>query len=127
MITRHLSYLRVERRLAERTLALYGDAFARLPPLCETNGINALSDVRPQHVGPVGAKLRFASFTPSPRQHVGLQKGKIVVEFVPRLCHGLWQVDMARQNRTTPWPAPRNEHFARSQKAAPKVASPSDG
>ena len=29
-IAAHLVYLKVERRLAERTLALYGEAFARL-------------------------------------------------------------------------------------------------
>ena len=29
-IARHLEYLKVERRLAERTLAMYGDAFDRL-------------------------------------------------------------------------------------------------
>lgn len=30
LITHHLDHLRVQRRLAERTLAMYGDAFKRL-------------------------------------------------------------------------------------------------
>lgn len=49
LIDRHLTHLRVQRRLAERTLALYGEAFTRLLTLSEAARV-ALTDVKAHHV-----------------------------------------------------------------------------
>ncbi|HSV71836.1 MAG TPA: tyrosine-type recombinase/integrase [Methylibium sp.] len=48
-IERHLTHLRVERRLAERTLANYREAFARLQRYASEAGV-ALRAVQPHHV-----------------------------------------------------------------------------
>ncbi|MCH8179463.1 MAG: tyrosine recombinase XerC [Proteobacteria bacterium] len=47
-ISRHLAHLRVQRRLAERTLSLYADALARLHGFCEREGLT-LEAVKPHH------------------------------------------------------------------------------
>ena len=39
LIVRHLDHLRIQRRLAERTLAMYGDAFRRLHAFCDPEGL----------------------------------------------------------------------------------------
>jgi len=49
LIARHLDHLRVQRRLAERTLAMYGDAFQRLQAFCEKERLT-LPQVRSHHV-----------------------------------------------------------------------------
>ncbi len=54
-IDQHLTHLRVECRLAERTLTLYTDAFTRLATLMARDGLTAddiagLSAVKPHHV-----------------------------------------------------------------------------
>jgi integrase/recombinase XerC len=48
-IARHLGQLRHQRRLAERTLALYSDALARLETLGQAHGLTP-AQVRPHHV-----------------------------------------------------------------------------
>jgi integrase/recombinase XerC len=48
-LARHRLYLQVERRLAERTLAMYSDAFVRLQTFCAEAGV-ALRAVQPHHV-----------------------------------------------------------------------------
>jgi integrase/recombinase XerC len=48
-IARHLEHLRVERRLAERTLTLYGQAFRHLQGFAAVAGVG-LRDAEPQHV-----------------------------------------------------------------------------
>ena len=49
LIHRHLEHLRVQRRLAERTLAMYAEAFARLQRVCEAQRIG-LTQVQAHHV-----------------------------------------------------------------------------
>ena len=49
LIARHLEHLRVQRRLAERTLAMYAEAFARLQRACEAQRIG-LTQVQAHHV-----------------------------------------------------------------------------
>ena len=60
---RHLEHLRVQRRLAERTLAMYGDAFARLQAFCEREGVT-LSQVRGHHVRGWVARLHGQGLGP---------------------------------------------------------------
>ena len=48
-VRRHLTHLKVERRLAERTLALYADAFERLQRGAEESKV-ALRKVQPHHI-----------------------------------------------------------------------------
>jgi len=62
-IARHQDYLRVQRRLAERTLAMYGDAFKRLSALCEKEQL-PLSEVRPHHVRGWTARLHAQGLGP---------------------------------------------------------------
>ncbi|MGC4061872.1 MAG: tyrosine recombinase XerC [Aquabacterium sp.] len=56
LLQRHLTHLRVQRMLAERTLAMYGDAFKRLQALCAQHKL-AFADVRPHHVRGWTARL----------------------------------------------------------------------
>ncbi len=63
LIDRHLTHLRVQRRLAERTLAMYGDAFQRLQALCVQHQL-ALADVRPHHVRGWTARLHAQGLGP---------------------------------------------------------------
>jgi integrase/recombinase XerC len=55
-IVRHLEHLRVERRLALRTLVMYGDAFRRLQAFAMATPI-PLRTVQPQHVRRWAARL----------------------------------------------------------------------
>ena len=48
-VSRHLEHLRVERRVAGRTLAIYGQALRRLQAFAAEAGV-ALLEVQPQHV-----------------------------------------------------------------------------
>ena len=48
VIEAHLTHLRVQRRLAERTLAMYADAFARMGALMAP--ATSLTEVKPHHV-----------------------------------------------------------------------------
>lgn len=48
LIDAHLLHLRVQRRLAERTLSMYADAFARMGTLMAPD--TSLTDVKPHHV-----------------------------------------------------------------------------
>ena len=52
----HLDHLRVERRLAERTLAMYHDALVRLVGFA-TEAIRELTQVQPFHVRRWAAQL----------------------------------------------------------------------
>jgi integrase/recombinase XerC len=63
LITRHLEHLRVQRRLAERTLAMYGDAFQRLQAFCDKEGL-ALAQVRSHHVRGWVARLHGQGLGP---------------------------------------------------------------
>ncbi|MBH2016154.1 MAG: tyrosine recombinase XerC [Burkholderiales bacterium] len=60
---RHLEHLRVQRRLAERTLAMYGDAFVRLQAFCEREGVT-LPQVRGHHVRGWVARLHGQGLGP---------------------------------------------------------------
>jgi integrase/recombinase XerC len=62
-LQRHQDYLRVQRRLAERTLAMYGDAFKRLSALCDKDKL-PLTEVRPQHVRGWTARLHAQGLGP---------------------------------------------------------------
>src|SRR4051794_35683966 len=62
-LTRHLDHLRVQRRLAERTLSMYGDAFKRLLALCEQHKLG-FADVRPHHVRGWTARLHAQGLGP---------------------------------------------------------------
>ncbi|HEX5371836.1 MAG TPA: tyrosine recombinase XerC [Aquabacterium sp.] len=55
-VVRHLDHLRVQRRLADRTLALYGQAFQRLQAFMDREALN-LAQVRPHHVRGWTARL----------------------------------------------------------------------
>ncbi|MGZ8260532.1 MAG: tyrosine recombinase XerC [Caldimonas sp.] len=59
----HLDYLRVERRVAPRTLALYGEAFARLERLAAKAAL-PLRDAKTQHVRRFAAQLHAAGLSP---------------------------------------------------------------
>ncbi len=63
LITRHLEHLRVQRRLAERTLAMYGDALARLQAFTERDNLN-LSQVKAHHVRGWVARLHAQGLGP---------------------------------------------------------------
>lgn len=62
-IDQHLTYLRVQRRLADRTLAMYGDAFKRLLTLCDKAQL-PLTEVRPHHVRGWTARLHAQGLGP---------------------------------------------------------------
>jgi integrase/recombinase XerC len=49
LIHRHLEHLRVQRRLADRTLAMYTEAFTHLSTRCQADGLG-MEAVRPHHV-----------------------------------------------------------------------------
>lgn len=62
-IAQHLSYLQVQKRLAARTLAMYGDAFSRLQTLCDKERLD-LDGVRPHHVRGWIARLHAQGLGP---------------------------------------------------------------
>ncbi len=62
-IVRHLQHLEVERRLAPRTLAMYGEAFARLRSFAETHPV-ALREVQVHHVRRWAAQLHAQGLAP---------------------------------------------------------------
>jgi integrase/recombinase XerC len=62
-IQRYLDHLRIERRLASRTLALYQDALARLQRLAEHYPL-ALREVQPQHARRWTAQLHGQGLSP---------------------------------------------------------------
>ena len=62
-IRRHLVHLQVERRLADRTLALYGDAFARLQGFAAAQGLT-LRAVQTHHVRRWAATLHGQGLAP---------------------------------------------------------------
>ena len=63
LLARYLPYLRVERRVAARTLAIYEDALLRLARQAEAAGL-ALGAVEPQHVRRWAAQLHGAGLSP---------------------------------------------------------------
>jgi integrase/recombinase XerC len=63
LITRHLEQLRVQRHLAERTLAMYGDAFKRLSAFCAKEDL-ALDAIKPHHVRGWAARLHATGLGP---------------------------------------------------------------
>ena len=62
-IARHLEYLQVERRLAARTLALYGEAFDRLQHFAVALAL-PLRDARTHHVRRFAAQMHGAGLAP---------------------------------------------------------------
>ena len=58
-----LTYLRVERRLAERTLAMYGEALSRLEASAAASGVG-LPQASPQHVRQWVGQLRTRGLAP---------------------------------------------------------------
>jgi integrase/recombinase XerC len=62
-LQRHVDHLRVERRLAERTLAMYRDAFVRLQRMAAATGV-ALRAVQPHHVRRWAATLHAQGLAP---------------------------------------------------------------
>ena len=62
-IERYLTHLRVERRLAARTLAIYEDALRRLARQAQSVGV-ALDAVEPQHVRRWAAQIHGAGLSP---------------------------------------------------------------
>lgn len=62
-IERHLTHLRVERRLAARTLAMYGEAFGRLQRFALAQPL-ALRAVQPHHVRRWAAQLHAGGLAP---------------------------------------------------------------
>ena len=62
-IARHLTHLQVERRLAERTLAIYSDAFDRLQRFAAGAPVG-LRDVQPHHVRRWAAQLHGQGLKP---------------------------------------------------------------
>jgi integrase/recombinase XerC len=62
-IARHLVHLEVERRLAPRTLAMYGEAFARLQTFAAEQGL-PLREVQTQHVRRWAAALHSRGLGP---------------------------------------------------------------
>lgn len=62
-IRRHLQHLRVERRLAERTLAMYGDAFKWLQTFAAAMPV-ALREVQTHHVRRWAAQLHARGLAP---------------------------------------------------------------
>src|SRR5690606_14786440 len=64
LVGRHLDHLRVQRRLAERTLVVYEEALCRrLLPQCEAAKL-ALHEVRPHHVRGWTARLHAQGLGP---------------------------------------------------------------
>lgn len=63
LIAQHLDYLRVQRRLADRTLAMYGDAFVRLQAFCEKEQLE-LAALKPHHVRGWIARLHAQGLGP---------------------------------------------------------------
>jgi integrase/recombinase XerC len=63
LLVRHLDYQRVQRRLADRTLAMYGDAFTRLRALCAAQQLDVLQ-VAPHHVRSWTARLHAQGLGP---------------------------------------------------------------
>ena len=63
LVERYLTHLRVERRLAARTLAIYDMALLRLARQAEAAGI-ALTQVQPQHVRRWAAQLHAGGLSP---------------------------------------------------------------
>lgn len=63
VIHRHLEHLRVQRRLAERTLSMYGDAFTRLQAFCDQAQL-PLAQVRGHHVRSWLARLHQQGLGP---------------------------------------------------------------
>jgi integrase/recombinase XerC len=62
-IVRHLEYLQVERRLAARTLALYGEAFLRLQGFAAAASL-PLRSAQPQHIRRWAAQLHAGGLAP---------------------------------------------------------------
>lgn len=62
-VARHLDHLRVERRLAPRTLAMYGEAFVRLEACAATAGV-ALRSAEVHHIRRWAAQLHSAGLAP---------------------------------------------------------------
>src|SRR5450755_1399101 len=62
-VARHLDYLKVERRLAERTLVMYGEAFNRLQRLAAATSV-ALRGAETQHIRRWAAQLHGAGLSP---------------------------------------------------------------
>jgi integrase/recombinase XerC len=62
-IVRHLEYLQVERRLAARTLALYGEAFRRLQGFAAAASL-PLRSAQPQHIRRWAAQLHAGGLAP---------------------------------------------------------------
>ena len=62
-IARHLEHLRVDRRLAARTLAMYGEAFARLQAFAAAYPVE-LCAVEPMHVRRWAAQLHGGGLAP---------------------------------------------------------------
>ena len=60
----HLAYLRVQKRLAERTLANYGEAFTRLSEAMQRDGVPDLASVKPHHVRGWAARLHAQGLGP---------------------------------------------------------------
>ena len=62
-VSRHLDYLRVERRLAERTLVMYGEAFDRLQRLAASTSV-ALREAQTHHIRRWAAQLHGSGLSP---------------------------------------------------------------
>ena len=62
-LRRHLEHLQVERRLAARTLAMYGEAFERLQAFAAAGGV-ALRQVQVHHVRRWAAQLHGRGLAP---------------------------------------------------------------
>ncbi len=62
-IARHLEYLKVERRLAERTLAMYGEAFVRLQRFAAAASVG-LRAAETQHIRRWAAQLHGGGLAP---------------------------------------------------------------
>jgi integrase/recombinase XerC len=62
-LQRHLTHLRVERRLAERTLAMYGEAFVRLQRAARAAGV-PLREVQSHHVRRWAGQLHQQGLAP---------------------------------------------------------------
>lgn len=62
-IERHLTHLRVERRLADRTLAMYTEAFERLQAFAQAQPL-PLRAVQPQHVRRWAAQMHAGGLAP---------------------------------------------------------------
>lgn len=63
VLQRYLTHLRTERRLSERTLALYGDALQRLQRAADEAGV-ALDRVQPHHVRRWAAQAHAGGLSP---------------------------------------------------------------